>query len=68
MWRQERDILERAVHAVSEQAVKADELVDEATAAGGGSAKNCDGRGGHHEEHAGFAGWLNALGEARGGV
>jgi hypothetical protein len=30
----ERDILERAVRAVSEQAAKADELVDEAIAAG----------------------------------
>jgi hypothetical protein len=28
--RQERDILERAVRTVAEQAVKADELVDEA--------------------------------------
>jgi len=33
---QEREILERAVHAVAEQAVKAEELVDEAKAAGGG--------------------------------
>jgi hypothetical protein len=32
--RQERDILERAVRAVSQQAVKADTLVDEAIAAG----------------------------------
>jgi hypothetical protein len=32
----DRDILERAVHAVSEQAAKADDLVDEAKAAGGG--------------------------------
>jgi hypothetical protein len=32
----ERHILERAVHAIAEQAAKADELVDEATAAGGG--------------------------------
>jgi hypothetical protein len=36
MRTRERDILERAVHAVAEQAVKADELVDEAKAAGGG--------------------------------
>lgn len=35
MARREREILERAVHAVAEQAVKADELVDEAKAAGG---------------------------------
>ena len=35
MARREREILERAVHAVAEQAVKADELVDEARAAGG---------------------------------
>jgi hypothetical protein len=34
MARQERDILERAVQAVSEQAAKADALVDEAIAAG----------------------------------
>ena len=34
MARQERDILERAVRAVSGQAAKADELVDEAIAAG----------------------------------
>jgi hypothetical protein len=33
----ERHILERAVAAVTKQAVKADDLVDEATAAGGGS-------------------------------
>jgi hypothetical protein len=32
--RQERDILERAVRAVSEQAAKADAVVDEAVAAG----------------------------------
>jgi hypothetical protein len=32
--RQERDILERAVRAVSEQASKADSVVDEAIAAG----------------------------------
>lgn len=32
--RQERDILERAVRAVSEQATKADVVVDEALAAG----------------------------------
>jgi hypothetical protein len=36
MARRERDILEHAVRVVSEQAVKADELVDEAKAAGGG--------------------------------
>jgi len=34
--RRERDVLEHAVHAVAEQAVKTDELVDEAKAAGGG--------------------------------
>jgi predicted site-specific integrase-resolvase len=34
MSRQERDILERAVRAVSEQAAKADDLVGEAIAAG----------------------------------
>jgi hypothetical protein len=34
--RQERDILERAVRTVAEQAVKADEPVDEAKAASGG--------------------------------
>jgi AbiTii len=33
----ERDILEHAVHTVAEQAAKADDLVDEAAAAGGGS-------------------------------
>jgi hypothetical protein len=33
----ERDILERAVRTLAEQAAKADDLVDEATAAGGGS-------------------------------
>jgi hypothetical protein len=32
--RQERDILERAVRTLSEQAAKADDLVDEAIAAG----------------------------------
>jgi hypothetical protein len=32
----ERDILEQTVHTIAEQAVKADELVDEAKAAGGG--------------------------------
>jgi hypothetical protein len=31
----EREILEQAVHAIAEQALKADELVDEAKAAGG---------------------------------
>jgi len=36
MARRERDILEHAVHTIAEQAVKADELVDEAKAAGGG--------------------------------
>ena len=36
MARRERDILERAVHTIAEQAAKADELVDEAKAAGGG--------------------------------
>jgi hypothetical protein len=36
MARRERDILENAVHNIAEQAVKADELVDEAKAAGGG--------------------------------
>jgi hypothetical protein len=32
----ERVILEHAVHTIAEQAAKADDLVDEATAAGGG--------------------------------
>jgi hypothetical protein len=36
MGRQERGILERAVHAVAEQGAKADDLVDEAASAGGG--------------------------------
>ena len=36
MARRERNMLERAVHAVTEQAAKADALVDEAKAAGGG--------------------------------
>ena len=36
MARRERDILEHAVHTIAEQAAKADELVDEAKAAGGG--------------------------------
>ena len=36
MSRSEREILERAVHSVTEQAAKADELVDEAKAASGG--------------------------------
>jgi hypothetical protein len=36
MASRERDILEHAVHSIAEQAVKADELVDEAKAAGGG--------------------------------
>jgi hypothetical protein len=31
-----RDILEHAVHTIAEQAAKADELVDETKAAGGG--------------------------------
>jgi len=35
MARREREILEHAVRTVAEQAVKADELVDEAKAAGG---------------------------------
>jgi hypothetical protein len=37
MARRERDILEHAVRVVSEQAVKADDLVDEAKTAGGGN-------------------------------
>jgi hypothetical protein len=37
MARQEREILERAVHTVAEQAAKADELVKEAATAGGGN-------------------------------
>jgi hypothetical protein len=37
MARRERDILERAVQTIAEQAAKADELVDEANAAGGGA-------------------------------
>ena len=36
MARKEREILEHAVHSVAEQAAKADDLVDEARAAGGG--------------------------------
>ena len=36
MARRERDILEDAVHTIAQQASKADELVDEAKAAGGG--------------------------------
>lgn len=36
MQPREREILEQAVHAIAEQAVKADDLVDEAKAAGGG--------------------------------
>jgi len=36
MARREREILEHAVHAVAEQAAKADDLIDEAKAAGGG--------------------------------
>jgi hypothetical protein len=35
-WRRDRDILERAVHTIAEQAAKAHELVDEAKTAGGG--------------------------------
>ena len=37
MVHRERDVLENAVRVVAEQAPKAGELVDEATAAGGGS-------------------------------
>ena len=36
MARREREILEHAVHTIADQAAKADELVDEAKAAGGG--------------------------------
>jgi hypothetical protein len=36
MARREREILEHAVHTIAEQAAKADDLVDEAKAAGGG--------------------------------
>jgi hypothetical protein len=36
MARREREILEWAIRTLSEQAAKADELVDEAKAAGGG--------------------------------
>jgi len=36
MAQRESEIPEHAVHTVAEQAVKADELVDEAKAAGGG--------------------------------
>ena len=36
MARREREILEHAVQTIADQAVKADELVDEAKAAGGG--------------------------------
>jgi hypothetical protein len=36
MVRKEREILEHAVHTIAKQAAKADELVDEANAAGGG--------------------------------
>ena len=48
MARREREILEHAVHTVAEQAAKADELVDEAKAAGGGdhwsrSTRRCSG-------------------------
>jgi hypothetical protein len=34
MLRQDREILEHAIHAVAEQAAKANEIVDEAMAAG----------------------------------
>ena len=37
MQQREREILEQAVRTLAEQAVNADELVDEATAAGGGN-------------------------------
>ena len=37
MARREREILERAVHTIAEQAAKADEIVDEATEADGGT-------------------------------
>jgi hypothetical protein len=37
MARRERDILEHAIHTIAEHSVKADELVDEAKAAGGGN-------------------------------
>ena len=37
MARREREILEHAVRTIAEQAVKADELVEEAKAAGGGN-------------------------------
>jgi hypothetical protein len=36
MARREREILEHAVHAIAEQAAKADEIVKEAALAGGG--------------------------------
>ena len=36
MARRERDILEQAVRTIAEQTAKADDLVDEAKAAGGG--------------------------------
>jgi hypothetical protein len=35
MARREREVLEHAVHTIAEQAAKADDLVKEATAAGG---------------------------------
>ena len=38
MARREREILEHAVHTVAEQAGKADDLVDEILAAGGGGS------------------------------
>jgi hypothetical protein len=37
MARREREILEHTVRTLTEQAVKADELIDEAKAAGGGN-------------------------------
>lgn len=37
MARREREILEHAVHTIAKQAVNANELVGEATAAGGGN-------------------------------
>jgi hypothetical protein len=48
MGRREREILEHAVHTIAEQAAKADDLVDEAKAAGGGdhpgpSTRRCSG-------------------------
>jgi len=37
--RREQDVLERAVHAVTAQATKADDLVDQALAAGWAAAR-----------------------------